>query len=134
MTKCQIPVSLLLEAAIGKAVFIEAEKMAEFVEVRNADLLFKIEAFLLAEQVKRADEDEDGTERFGQTIRFKSVNLAEHVVVIIGGPLVQESLDLLSLVLDWARKGLDGSFDYFFGAGVKFVPGRVVRGFVRHIT
>src|SRR6185503_20106616 len=93
--------------------------------------------FVLAEQIERSAENEDGTESLGERVRPETEHLAKRVIaLLVGRPLVQERLDFACLFADWRWKGLDRAPDYLFGLAIESVPREVfrVRVFVRHIT
>lgn len=122
------------EAAIVEVGFVQAQEVAEFVEISEADFVFERDVFVLAEFVDRADEDEDRAESFGKVVFFEAVELPEHVGIgFVVRPFLQESGDFLGVFADGARERGDGGFDGFVGAVEEVFPGNVrkVRGLRR---
>lgn len=121
------------QAALVEVVFVQAEVMAEFVEVGDADFIIEIEVFVVAEMKDWADVDEDGSQGFGKVVGNKAMKLPEHFLVV-GRPFLKKCGDFLRLFLNGRRQRFDGALDDLIRAIEQFLPGQIVGGFPGHIT
>src|SRR5687767_12799236 len=101
-------------------------------QVSDANLIFKGEVLFNAEFVDRPDENEQRTERFGEMVRFKAVELTEHIGIVLR-PFFEESRYFLGMFTNRSGKGDDRLFDRFVGAFKEFFPRKICWLVLSHV-